>query len=334
MYKLLSFVDQVKNSSLISKGVACLSTLKTSILVLFLLAFVGIGFSSCNQNENEAVLHQEQMETLSSSQLRSSKQNSPEATGWSLIEDLGNEYGYKLYSKGSSFVQKVNLSAGGKIAAGFGKQSRNEENPSSPLFKRTSLSSFWRARPNKALSVINCAFFGYDEIDTSEAFAPLSFPFKLNGAIKSTGSYNSSSNKRILSLNTTDAIISPFEITVNAPSVIQNNLTGKTVICGFSPDADISSWIASFVPVGRTFIGILDQDLNGTKEVIYILSGSFTQSTAKSILTSFGCSNNDIIMLDGSKSAQFYMKSPRSKKEYSFQKDARTIPNVLYILHP
>lgn len=48
---------------------------------------------------------------------------------------------------------------------------------------------------------------------------------------------------------------------------------------------------------------------------------------------SFGCSSDDIIMLDGSKSAQMYMRNPKSGATYQSQYDAQTIPNVLYVTH-
>lgn len=64
MFNMIYIADRVKNSSLISKGVACLSTLKTSILVLFLLAFVGIGFSSCNQSEDLLVTEKDNTSTF------------------------------------------------------------------------------------------------------------------------------------------------------------------------------------------------------------------------------------------------------------------------------
>lgn len=105
MFNMIHIADRVKNSSLISKGVACLSTLKTSILVLFLLAFVGIGFSSCNQSEDEPVLHQEQTFTATSSNVSQLRATRP-AKNFNSLVSTGN--GYQSFARGTYAVEIFN----------------------------------------------------------------------------------------------------------------------------------------------------------------------------------------------------------------------------------
>ena len=337
MEKKITTANKVKSSSQRSLGFVHSLKGKMNVVVsLMLLFFVGIVFSSCDKDDAlMSPMGEEQL--FEKSQLRSlSVTNSNDIVqkkGWTLIEDLGADYGYKLYSKGGDFVQKLNLSAGAKIAFGFGIMSQNPDNQASPLFKRLPLSGFWNVRPRNTLSVVNCSFFWFNNQDQSQESCLLSFPIKTGGILKTTGSSNSQSDKRQLILFKSYAEIKTFDVFSNDENLINRNLKGSSVICAFSPDATISSWAKTWVPVGRTMIGLVDQNHDGKKEVLYILTGSFLQGKAKSVLMSCGCSSDDIIMLDGSKSAQMYMRNPKSGATHQFQYDARTIPNVLYVTH-
>ena len=61
-----------------------------------------------------------------------------------------------------------------------------------------------------------------------------------------------------------------------------------------------------------------------------------SQSAAKQQLINLGCSDDDIIMLDGSGSAELIAKNPddNSSTQYEYHKDYRTIPNVIYVCKP
>ena len=120
---------------------------------------------------------------------------------------------------------------------------------------------------------------------------------------------------------------------------INNCLQSPFVICGYDPDTpefDEYFPLSSFKY--RLLIGIKDQD-NDTyhkNEVIYVLSycGSIFDAIDK--LIDLGCSASNIIMLDGSDSSQMIAKDPDNSLAYQFEfnKDARTIPQVIYVCNP
>lgn len=171
-------------------------------------------------------------------------------------------------------------------------------------------------------------------MDKDVVFTPLSFPIKLNNTLYSRGSYPDAKDKRILVLNGKSALIKPFIFTKDTESQTEKALSKySTAICGYSPDVELARF---YFPryTGRTMIGVYDQNRDGNNEVLYILSGNFFQSSAKQVLIKFGCQPENIIMLDGSKSAQMIMENPNNRKKYSFQQNERTIPNVLYVLRP
>lgn len=337
---------KVNNSSLVSKGVSCLSTQKTGKVfgMIFLSFVIGGVFSSCSKAEEPTISSfNSYLEKTSSPDggdlvtgLRTASNDILQEKEWELIEDLGSAYGYKLYKKGRAYVQKVNLSMGAQIGSGFGIQSTNPDFPESPFFKRILISSFWRNRPQKALSVINCSFFGYNKKPKDIVDTNFSFPIKINGKLYSVGSYPDADPdpKRILFIGKNDAAIMPFSLETNDRKDVERALRRyPSAICAYSPDKDFG-WLSTFRSVGRTMIGIIDQNQDGKKEVLYILTGEFLQSSAKDILISFGCKQEDIIMLDGSDSSQMIMENPVNGNYYSFQEDERTIPNVLYVLRP
>lgn len=337
MEKKIITVNKVNKSNRVDLGFVRSLKTKMNVLVgVMFLFFVGSVFISCDTDDElmSVVREESHIEKNQSRTLNTASSNDiVQQKGWTLIEDLGSDYGYKLYSKGGDFVQKVNLSAGAKIVLGFGTISSNPDASASPFFKRLPLSNFWNSRPRNTLSVINCSFFWFNNQDLSQESCLLSLPVKVRGILKTTGSSNSEKDKKQLILSSTYAEIKSFDVFSNDENLVNRNLGGSTVICAFSPEAEISSWPKTWIPVGRTMIGLVDQNHDGKKEVLYILTGTFLQSNAKSVLTSFGCSSNDIIMLDGSKSAQMYMRNPKNGRTHQFQYDARTIPNVLYITH-
>lgn len=88
--------------------------------------------------------------------------------------------------------------------------------------------------------------------------------------------------------------------------------------------------------IGRTMIGIKDQNGDGKKEVVYILTGNYTQPGAVSVLTSLGCLSSDIMMLDGHSSAQMMAEGVdyySSVVVSSIRQTRRNIPCVIYVRH-
>lgn len=83
-----------------------------------MLGLAGV-FTSCNKNEEifnapQVTNQVNEVKEPQKSELRAASVSFIEPVGWTLIEDLGAEYGYKLYKNGEDYVQKINLSMGGK----------------------------------------------------------------------------------------------------------------------------------------------------------------------------------------------------------------------------
>ena len=82
-------------------------------------------------------------------------------------------------------------------------------------------------------------------------------------------------------------------------------------------------------------IGIKDQNGDGKKEVVYILTGNYTQPGAVSV-TSLGCLSSDIMMLDGHFSAQMMAEGVdcySSVVVSGIRQTRRNIPCVIYVRH-
>lgn len=207
--------------------------------------------------------------------------------------------------------------------------------PSSPLFPRTSIEKFWNKRPSKTLTVTNCQFFvPKDDTDTGSAACPLSYPIKNRGVVISIGSTNDDGiSKRKLGINTStrEAWVASYSNSSNDASAVASHLQSPTVIVGTDPylDERRPSW-----SIGRNMIGIKDQNGDGKKEVLYILTGVYSQSSAVNVLTGLGCNPNDIIMLDGHNSVQMRTEGV---DYYSgimgYWKTRRNVPCVLYVRH-
>ena len=319
-----------------------------AMVTVIMVVLFGSVFTSCSNDDDLLLAGGTQTEQVSSLSVDSVKAVTRGMTdietsnGWTLVMDLGSSYGYKLYSKTSGiktvYLQKVNLSMGTKLQFGFGQQISNPSLQNSPYFKRKYISYFWNYKPNKAISVTNCSYFGYDNVASNEVPALLCHPIKVGGTMKSIGSYNYEGYKRKIGFNftTQEAWVAPYEIYTNDVDSITNDLLSSTVICGFSPDRPDNP--SSLATLSRFMIGIKDQDndISGKKEVLYMLTYYGQQSGAKQKLTNLGCSANDIIMLDGSGSAQLIAKDPDSSSstEYHYNYNNRTIPNVIYVCKP
>ncbi|MBQ7073560.1 hypothetical protein IJM86_00500 [bacterium] len=305
-----------------------------------ILTIIGI---TCSENATftESLDHIEKT-SLSNTLSKKGYNDIETSNEWDLVMDLGSQYGYKLYKNGwcDDYLQKVNLSMGAKLQVGFGTEYPNISESSSPFFKKRLINSFWNSKPVKAISVTNCSFFMPDNGYDNEDSVRLSFPIKINGVLKSTGSDNQRTGKKKMGINflTQEAWIDTFTINSNDSSIIANSFSSPTVIVGYSPETSEFSWSSGIAPTYRLMIGIKDQDgdIYSKNEVIYILSYWGPISNAKEKLEELGCNSNNIIMLDGSESSQMIAKNPdnSSSIQYEFNKDARTIPNVIYVCKP
>ena len=316
-----------------------------SCFAIICVALFGSVFTSCS-NDDDLFLADDSQTGMVSSLAQDSvvgktrsilDYNSVETSeGWSLNSnlDMGSNYGFKVYEKNGNYLQKVNLSMGAIITNGFGSSYYNEALPESPLYKRKKISHFWSIRPTKALSVTNCAYFGFNDINIDESNAPLSFPVKWNNSMLTIGSDNTQSNKRMLifSFSNQCAYVQSYNVTQNNPSQINSAIPYTFAICGFSPSGNFQA--SSLFSLGRTMIGIKDQDGDGKKEVVYILTANALQLSAKSMLEDLGCSSSDIIMFDGHLSTGMIARNPSTGYQVNFQIDQRTIPHVIYVLRP
>lgn len=94
------------------------------------------------------------------------------------------------------------------------------------------------------------------------------------------------------------------------------------VVGGLDPSADKSK--SSFI--GRTFVGVRDDDGNGHSEtVIFFSSASASQSWAVSVLNGFGAGSK--MMLDGGGSTGLIINGTQYIKPY----DNRTLPQVFIV---
>jgi lipoprotein len=320
-----------------------MAKLKKVIFGLFVAMFAVVALSSCNKDNDEeyvtsATENVEPMLYAQSSTMRAGKSDLP---GWNLSIDQGSNYGYKLYERSGDYLQKVNLKSGAYLEVIQTQGQYNSSIPTSPLFPRRSLQYFWNVRSSNALSVCNFQFFiPYDDVDTGTTPCPLAYPVKNGNKVLSTGSANDDGiPKRMLSINTAtrQAWISSYSNSSNDGRTVANYLKAPTVFVGTDPFLDNNrsgDW-----SLGRTMIGIKDQDRDGKKEVIYILTGVYFQGSAAQVLIDLGCSRSDIIMFDGHHSSQMmasgvdYFSGVFSNGVFGVAGARRNLPCALFVKH-
>lgn len=307
---------------------------KSRVIALFtvLVVFLGIILSCEKSDESLASVR-----TGSSVSTWRAVVGNSDIPGWSLVINEGDSYGYKLYEKDGDYLQKINLKMGSSLVIATIRPQPNGKIPSSPLFPRASMEVFWNSRPQKALSVTNCQFFipaVNDDIDTGTKAGPLSYPVKYEGAVRSTGSANDDGiPKRKFGINTAskEAWIAPYQNSSNKASAVIRNLQSPTVIVGTDPYQDNTRY--GRISMGRTMIGIYDQDRDGKNEVIYVFTGSCSQTAAIKVLTSLGCSKDNVLMLDGHYSSQMMAEGVDYYSSFYGLKNRRNIPCVFYVVH-
>lgn len=288
--------------------------LKMFTMAMFVALSVMITFNSCDDSSVIPGIESEKQET--NTEEVSTRSN------WSLIR---HDKGVALYEKGGIYVQAINLSKGADLRLVQGNAINNPSNQNSPLFQRKSLRKLWDdEHQSSSFSITNCQFFHYNNVPVSSAYAELSLPIKDNGIVISTGSNNSQNARRKFGINGSQSWVDNYTYNGTNLGSVQQNLLSPTAIVGFSPYVDMNAWVWF---VNRTMIGVSDPNGDGANEMVYIVTGTGTQSKIRSVLNEWGCSNNNIVMLDGSGSTQMICKHVN----YFASNDNRTIPSAMIV---
>lgn len=160
-------------------------------------------------------------------------------------------------------------------------------------FNLDSMNGFWRyaeKESESAFCVVNGSFFYMPETPTR-----LPFALKVDGKVLTDGFGEDQypDQKLMLELWEDRADIRPL----SGADLYQS--TAPDIIAGLTEEANKRAKYA----VGRTFVGIQDQDSDGQFETLYILSTqTHTQSGAAKVLKDFGAEK--VMMLDGGGSTQ------------------------------
>lgn len=205
----------------------------------------------------------------------------------------------KDYDDGNpDFVQEVNLSQSASIEllhGGIINEGKNQGvyGGDDPWIQRQTLEEAWEnfsTSSDRAFCITNGQFFSTNDNPT-----PLAFPLKTGGVIVSDGyGINEFPNEKLMleiwkdrvniSLLSQEALMSS-----NAPDIV----VGLNPVANKNPEGSI----------GRTFIGIKDDNSDGQYEEILVFSTKTArQIDAVKVLQSFGAEK--IMMLDGGGSTQ------------------------------
>ncbi len=213
------------------------------------------------------------------------------------------QYGVEVYRKdylngNPDFVQVVHLNLRAKVrfyhaAIVQPRVDKGVYGGADPRFESRLLDQFWhevsKSEPN-LFCMTNGAFFYMAEYPTR-----LAFPLKIDGQYVTDGfGYKTyEGEKLMLEIWSDRAEISPF-----SPERFYAS-SAPHIIVGLSETANKRAKYA----VGRTFLGIVDENLDGVNETILIFNTlTATQQAAAEVLRTFGATA--VIMLDGGGSTQ------------------------------
>ena len=205
-----------------------------------------------------------------------------------MLSETGLQVYKKDYSKGKSdYVTVVNLEKGT-----IRNLTGTAEGTPNAMVKRKLPSEFWQdavkenTSTRKGMVVVNASFFSTNDDPTGIAFG-----LKLGG---STISYGYAIAKeypgqiRTFSFN-------PDQGIANIQSYAKETFDSTPEVVG-ALDVTANKSALSYLP--RTFVGVRDDDGNGTKETVIFYSSSYArQIDASNVLTGFGASVT--AMLDG-----------------------------------
>jgi len=230
--------------------------------------------------------------------------------------------GVTLYQHHLDYVQVVDLSQGAAIKFLHGEithpgQYEGAYRGNDPKFSFEAIAQAWlnfRSANQNAFAILNGQFFRPNkQPDTN-----LAFPVKAEGKVVSDGYAGKGefpSQQLLLEVWEYQANITDFTCSDALYSSAPN------IIVGLASDANkgINK------EVGRTFIGIRDQNADGKYETILIFnSTASTQPHAAEILKAFGAQK--VMMLDGGSSSQLMVQGT------SYVKSSRTIPQTIGVV--
>jgi len=246
--------------------------------------------------------------------------------------------GVRLYGNGVDFVQEIDLGSGASLQLfddrsivdwaenqaddydhfpqyDTGVSVRVESQPLQQHWER--LVERWNDR---AFSVFNGQFFGSSPLQ-------LAFPVKANGTIY-TGGYAGDGeypDRKVMLAIEGEAQILPFPEVGYPDNPLFSTVPDLIVGLDELADKGIKR------NVGRTFVGVLDRDGNGTTETLFVLtSPRSTQLRASRTLRAFGAS--DVMMLDGGGSTQLIVGGVEFVR--SSDKMRRDIPHSIGVILP
>jgi hypothetical protein len=246
----------------------------------------------------------------------------PIPEGFFLIDEAPGVRMYqKNYPGGSpDYIQQVNLNQGAQILVMHGDVRENRPGKGAyggddPRIQSRSLKNYWEqltANNAQAFCVTNGQFFYMPESPTR-----LPFPLKVDGVILSDGyGINEFPDQKLM-----------LELWGNRADI--TSLTQESLYSSDAPNiiAGLTQTAKKRIDryVGRTFVGVDDQDIDGRYETVFIFNSSLArQADAAGVLESFGA--DKVMMLDGGGSTQL---SCRGK---SFIFSERLIPQAIGVI--
>ena len=227
--------------------------------------------------------------------------------GYTKVESKGN--GFSVYKKGNIYVTLVDLQKFEVIFGGVHRASNGNS------FYKHKLSDWWRYY--RSLAMFNGQFFNIHRDPT-----PLSFPLRTQYQTLVTHIDPGRSLKtlKIYSNGKEGQIYDGYG------SWMLNN--SKELIVGLDPSENMDK----SSNIGRFYIGGLHCNSSALRYLLFFVSSAKSQGSMLSEIYDWGVWDQDIIMMDGSGSAQ--MKTSKitvyGYNQYYFR-DKRDIPNVILV---
>jgi hypothetical protein len=232
---------------------------------------------------------------LTSTQARAEGNAQVPPSGYLLLSSApGVDLYRKDYQNGApDYIQVVDLSVGAKVVVMHGSivASGNQQGAyggDNASFQRQTIRQFWQEftqESSQPFCLSNGQFFYMPKSPS-----PLPFPLKKDGEILTDGyAYNEFQEKKYI-----------LELWLDHADIVElskenlYNSSAPDIVAGLREDAEK----AKNKSVGRTFVGIDDQDLDGRYEVLMLFnSRSAKPQDAADALRSFGA--DKVMMLDG-----------------------------------
>lgn len=222
-------------------------------------------------------------------------------SGWTLKENYGNILVYQKNGE-QTYIQIVDIRGGAKFRFIHpGKQYGNWG--SYPKFSIYSIDNLWNYATNTK-TMVNGQFFAYK--NWSNPFVQIN-PTFLSFGVKSAGSvltfgedknaYPATSMKQLEVIDNVGVTILPW-----SESRLQGGSTAQNILVGLDPRPLVVSNKDPNNTIGRMMV--CSKPASGAPWLFILSAQSLTQQTALSYSTTWGCTVNTTIMMDGSGSAQ------------------------------